>query len=114
MLSINLLKGNPELALKDPYAIILSESVAKTFFGDADPIGQMMRVNNKHDVKVTGVYEDLPHNSRFREMSFIMPWSLYIIENEWIKNMDDPWDSNLRKRGHNCPGMPTSNRYRPR
>ena len=95
MLSVNLLKGDPELALKDPYSIVLSASVAKTFFGDAEPMGQMMLVNNKRDVKVTGVYEDLPHSSNFREMSFIMPWSLYIIENEWIKNMDDPWDSNF-------------------
>src|ERR1044071_172061 len=95
MLSINLLKGDPELALKDPYSIILSESVAKTFFGDADPMGQTMRVNNKNDVKVTGVYEDFPHSSRFRETSFIMPWSLYLVENEWIKTMDDPWDSNF-------------------
>jgi putative ABC transport system permease protein len=95
MLSINLLKGDPKLALKDPYSIILSESVAETFFGKDDPIGQTMRVNNRNDVKVTGVYEDLPYSSSFREMSFIMPWSLYIIENEWIKNMDDPWDSNF-------------------
>lgn len=28
-------------------------------------------------------------------MSFIMPWDLYLIENEWIKNMGDPWDSNF-------------------
>ncbi len=95
MLSINLLKGDPEQALKEPYSIILSESVAKTFFGDADPMGQMMRVNNKIDVKVTGVYEDLPYSSTFRDMSFIMPWSLYLIESDWIKTMDDPWDSNF-------------------
>lgn len=95
MFSINLLKGDPEEALKDPYSIMLSESVAKTFFGDENPIGQTMRINNKNDVKVTGVYEDLPHSSTFREMSFIAPWSLYLIENEWIKNMDDPWDSNF-------------------
>ena len=95
MLSINLLKGDPEQALKEPYSIILSESVAKTFFGDAEPIGKMMRVNNKIDVKVTGVYEDIPHSSTFREMSFIMPWSLYLIESPWIKSMDDPWDSNF-------------------
>ncbi|HEX8037895.1 MAG TPA: ABC transporter permease [Chryseosolibacter sp.] len=95
MLSINLLKGDPERALKEPYSIILSESVAKTFFGDSDPIGETMRVNNKTDVKVTGVYEDFPYSSTFRETSFIMPWSLYIIENPWIKNMNDPWDSNF-------------------
>ena len=95
MLSINLLRGTPELALKDPYSIILSESVAKTLFDDADPMGQTIRINNKNDVKVTGVYEDIPHSSRFRDMSFIMPWELYLIESEWIKTMDDPWGSNF-------------------
>lgn len=95
MLSINLLRGTPELALKDPYSIILSESVAKALFDDADPMGQTIRINNKNDVKVTGVYEDIPHSSRFRDMSFIMPWELYLIESEWIKSMDDPWGSNF-------------------
>ncbi len=95
MLSIKLLKGDPDQALKDPYSIVLSESVAKAFFDDADPVGQTIRINNKSDVKVTGVYEDMPHSSTFREMSFIMPWDLYIIESEWIKRMDDPWGSNF-------------------
>ena len=65
MLSINLIKGDPAQALKDPYSIVLSESVVKTFFGDADPIGQMMRISDKTDVRVTGVYTGLPHNSTF-------------------------------------------------
>jgi putative ABC transport system permease protein len=95
MFSIKLLKGDPASAMKDPYSILLSESVAKTFFGDADPMGQTMRINNKNDVKVTGVYEDMPHSVRFREMSWIMPWLLYIIEQEWIRTMDDPWGSNF-------------------
>jgi len=95
MFSIHLLKGNPDLALKDPNSIILSESLAKTFFDEGDPMGQLMRINNKTDVKVTGVYEDLPRSSRFRDMTFIMPWSLYIIENEWIQKMEDPWGSNF-------------------
>lgn len=95
MLSIKLLKGAPDQALKDPYSILLSESVAKAFFADADPMGQTIRINNKSDVKVTGVYEDIPYSSRFRDMSFIMPWDLYLIENEWIKNMEQPWGSNF-------------------
>jgi putative ABC transport system permease protein len=95
MFSINLLKGDPELALKDPYSIILSETLARTFFGDADPMGQTMRVSDKNDVKVTGVYEDLPHSSTFREVTFMLPWALYIIDSEWIKTMEDPWGSNF-------------------
>jgi ABC-type antimicrobial peptide transport system permease subunit len=95
MLSLNLVHGSPELALKDPHSILLTQSVAEAYFGDTDPVGQTMRINDKTDVKVTGVYEDLPYNSRFREMSFIMPWELYIIENTWIKTMENPWGSNF-------------------
>jgi putative ABC transport system permease protein len=95
MLSINLLKGDPDVALKDPYSILLSESVATAYFGDADPMGQTVRINNNNDVKVTGVYEDFPHSSNFRDVSFITPWELYIIESDWIRNMDDPWGSNF-------------------
>ncbi|HEU5291197.1 MAG TPA: ABC transporter permease, partial [Cyclobacteriaceae bacterium] len=95
MLSLKLLRGTAETALKDPYSIMLSESVAKAYFDDADPMGQTIRINNKNDVKVTGVYEDIPYSSRFRDMYFVMPWELYLIESEWIKTMDDPWGSNF-------------------
>jgi putative ABC transport system permease protein len=74
----------------------LSESVAKALFDDTDPMGQTIRINNQNDVKVTGVYEDIPHIvPKFRDMSFIMPWELYMIESEWIKTMDNPWGSNF-------------------
>jgi putative ABC transport system permease protein len=94
MLSLHLLKGNSH-SLDDPYSILLSESVAKAYFDNGDPVGQMIRINNKTDVKVTGVYEDLPYNSTFRNMYFIMPWELYLIENDWIKKNDEPWGSNF-------------------
>lgn len=94
MLSLHLLKGDQN-SLNDPYSILLSESVAKAYFDNGDPMGQMIRINNKTDVKVTGVYEDLPYNSTFRDMYFIMPWELYLIENEWIKKNDEPWGSNF-------------------
>jgi hypothetical protein len=51
--------------LKDPHSIFLSSSLAKILFGDADPWAEQMRIDNRMDVKVTGVYEDLPHNSNF-------------------------------------------------
>jgi ABC-type antimicrobial peptide transport system permease subunit len=94
MLSLKMLKGTRE-CLKDPYSIALSATLAQAYFGDADPMGQLMRLDNDVDVKVTGVYEDLPYNSTFREMGFIVPWELYLITNKWIKKMNDPWDSNF-------------------
>lgn len=60
MLTLRMVRG-PRAGSKDPHSILLSESVAKSFFGDSDPVGQMMRLNNEVCVKVTGVREDLPH-----------------------------------------------------
>lgn len=94
MLSLKMLKGTRD-GLKDPYSILLSESLAKTYFGDTDPMNQMIRIDNKYDVKVTGVYEDLPYNTFFRNMNYILPWELYLISNEWIKKMENPWGSNF-------------------
>ena len=94
MLSLNMLHGTKD-ALKDPYAIVLSASTAKAYFGDADPIGQMLRVDDKGDVKVTGVYEDIPPNSHFRDVNYLLTWELYLITNDWVRNMKNPWGSNF-------------------
>ena len=94
MLSLKMLKGTRN-GLKEPYSILLSESVAKAYFGDTDPMDKVMRIDNKTDVKVTGVYEDLPHNSTLKNVSYLMPWELYLITNDWIKKMENPWGSNF-------------------
>lgn len=71
LLSLRMLRGTRS-GLKDPSVIMLSETVASTLFGDEDPIGKMLRVDNDVDLLVTGVYEDIPDNSDFRgEFSFI-------------------------------------------
>src|SRR5579859_6099606 len=94
MLSLNMMRGNRD-CLKDPYSIALSASVAKAYFGNADPMGQPMRMDDKVDVKVTGVYEDFPYNSTFHNVGYFLPWDLYLITNEWIKKTQNPWGSNF-------------------
>jgi putative ABC transport system permease protein len=74
---------------------MLSESVAKSLFGDKSPMGKLVNVGRKHNVKVTGVYEDLPHNTSFRKVKVIMPWALWLIDNPWVKTMKKPWGSNF-------------------
>lgn len=94
MLSLKMLKGKSD-GLKDPYSILLSETTAKAYFGESDPMNQILRINNKFDVKVTGVYEDLPYNTFFKNMNYLLPWELYLISNPWIKKMESPWGSNF-------------------
>ena len=56
-----MLKGNIN-ALTDPSSIIISASLAKTLFGDADPIGKIIKLDNKDSYKVAGVFRDFPNN----------------------------------------------------
>ena len=94
MLSLNMLRGTRD-GLKDPNSILLAESVAKAYFGEANPLGKLMKIDNRENVKVTGVYEDLPANSTFKQMLFIAPWQLYLSSNPWIEKMENPWGSNF-------------------
>jgi hypothetical protein len=93
MLTLKMLKGSRS-GLQDPASVLLSASVAQALFGNADPMDKINRLDNNADVKVTGVYEDLPHNSSFSELGFVAPWSLYVATTGWIKESQDRWDNN--------------------
>lgn len=56
-------KGDARSALDDPAAIILTETAARSLFGAADPLGQMMEIEERDLVEVTGVMRDIPGNS---------------------------------------------------
>ena len=61
--TLDVLKGNPKTALKEPFSVMLSEETAKKYFGDEDPMNKVLKANNQFDVKVTGVYKAFPANS---------------------------------------------------
>jgi putative ABC transport system permease protein len=58
-----LVKGNPATVLQDPLSIVLTESTAKKYFGNQDPIGKVVDWNKKMKLKVTGIAKDVPSNS---------------------------------------------------
>ncbi len=66
VLSIPLVKGDPESALAEPHTVILTEERARKYFGDADPIGRELQLDTKWDLRVTGVVGEIPHNSHFQ------------------------------------------------
>jgi putative ABC transport system permease protein len=75
--SLRMLKGSRN-GLQDPSSILISQSVSKALFGDTDPMGKMILLDNKSNFKVSGVYEDLPPNSSLHELSFLAPWDYYL------------------------------------
>jgi putative ABC transport system permease protein len=84
MFQYPLIKGDPNTALKDAYSIVLTESIAKALFGNADPMDKTVRIDNKHDVKVTGVMKDVPKNSSL-QFSFLLPFSYSEQTEDWMK-----------------------------
>jgi putative ABC transport system permease protein len=63
--SFKLIKGNPENALTLPNQIVVTQEFSKRYFGDADPIGKIVRAGQQ-EFKVTGLCEDIPANSHFK------------------------------------------------
>lgn len=90
MFSWKYLKGDPSSAIKDPSSIILTESAAKSFFGKADPMNKIIRVDNDYNLKVSAIIADPPGNSTF-QFDFIKPFD-YSDENtkrsmnEWVNS----------------------------
>ncbi|MBC7935269.1 MAG: ABC transporter permease [Rhizobacter sp.] len=93
ILALEMLHGSQD-GLKEPGSIMISASAAKAFFGKADPINKLMKVDNRLDVKVTGVFKDLPYNTDFKDLSFLAPWSLYLTSEDWLKNAATDWGNN--------------------
>ncbi|MBK5270120.1 MAG: ABC transporter permease, partial [Bacteroidia bacterium] len=92
MLSLKMLSGT-YAALNDPHSIILSKSAADVIFGKEDPMNKSLKIDNRIDVNVTGVYYDIPKNNRFSEVQFFSPWALWVSSNDWIKQNENNWDN---------------------
>jgi putative ABC transport system permease protein len=62
--SWKMIYGNPQTALIAPNCIVLTRKVSEKFFGDANPVGQSLQVDNGPSFMITGVMEDIPPNSQ--------------------------------------------------
>jgi putative ABC transport system permease protein len=76
--TIPLIKGNPKNALSAPNTITISESIAKKYFGDIDPMGKTLNYGTR-EFEITGVYKDIPKASHFN-FDFIA--SIYSFDEE--------------------------------
>lgn len=90
LLSLKIVKGSVQ-GFKDPSSILLTESLAKALFADGDPIDKTVKLDNRIDAKVVGVFEDLPHNSTFFETKFLLPWEKYVTMEPWLKDAHTQW-----------------------
>jgi putative ABC transport system permease protein len=67
-------RGDFRTVLEDPFSVVISETAARKYFGNMDPVGQVITFENKFDFKVTGVMQDIPQRSHFH-CDFIAPFA---------------------------------------
>jgi putative ABC transport system permease protein len=89
MFSFPLLVGTPSKVLKEPYSIVLTESLSKKLFGNENAIGKIIKIDNKDNFTVTGILKELPNNTRFR-FEYLVPWSY----KRQLGDDDDNWGNN--------------------
>jgi ABC-type antimicrobial peptide transport system permease subunit len=75
----------------EPNSILLNKTVATALFGKANPVGKVLKLDNKQDVKVTGVFEDFPNNTKLSDVSFFCPFSLLVNTDQSVKNKLNDW-----------------------
>src|SRR6201996_8609978 len=93
MFQYPLVKGNRNSVFKDAYSIVLTESTAKALFGNADPMDKTIRIDNQHDVKVTGVFKDIPATASLK-FGCLQPFSFKQLYEGWMKNAAQEWTNN--------------------
>ena len=84
LFSVEAVRGDHKMAIKEPNSIVLTESAAIRHFQDSDPMGQVLRINDV-DFKVGAIVKDLPHNTHF-EAEMFLPSSNAI---QWYGNWVD-------------------------
>jgi len=94
MFSLDMIKGSSRSALADPHSIILSQSLAEKLFGDSDPVGKLLKIDNLYTANITGVYKDLPHNTELTDIKFIAPFDLMKTVPGWNTDREVNWSNN--------------------
>lgn len=94
MFTFPLLQGDINTALSDPNAIVLTQDLAKTLFGEEEPLGRLVKIDNNRELKVTGVLAPIPDQSEFSFIHHITPFAFYESIQEWVQNSRERWDNN--------------------
>jgi len=83
MFSFPFIKGNMATALKDKNSVVITEKMAKKYFGEEEPIGKVLLMNTKRSFTVTGVLKDIPRNSSL-QFEYLLPFEVFWDENTWL------------------------------
>ncbi|GAB4016941.1 ABC transporter permease [Spirosoma koreense] len=92
MFSLSILNGD-KAPFKEPYSIVLTDETAQAIFGVQNPIGKIIRLEDKADLKVTAVVAKQPKNATL-QFEYLLPWRLQEKLYDWVKYAKTDWRNN--------------------
>ena len=87
------LQGDPNTALNDPEAIVLTKGTAQDLFGHQDVVGQYVKWNNADELKITGIIEDISNDTYFGERDYFMAYQHFENQEPWVQYAKNDWGS---------------------
>jgi len=88
MFPVKLITGIDSSALNEPYTSVISESIAKKYFGGVSALGKTFRLNNVVTFRITGIFKDIPDNTHLK-FNILISWPTYAI---WRgKDIETAW-----------------------
>ena len=96
MFSWGLIQGEDKMVLQDPMSVVLSVSLAKKYFGTdwrERAVGRRIRIDNREDFTVTGVFRDIPGNSSL-QFDFVLPMDAHVRQQNFA-NLNNWSNSSL-------------------
>jgi putative ABC transport system permease protein len=90
MLDIPFLYGHSADAFKQLHSLVINETMSKKFFGELNPVGKTLRMNNEQDFVITAVFKDLPKNSTF-QFQWLAPMENVEHKQPWMQVWDANW-----------------------
>ncbi len=89
MFSYKLVKGDPNTVLARPDAVVISKTLAEKYYGEQDPVGKLIKIDNDQNVIVTGILDEIPKTSSL-QFDFLMSYDIWFKKNDWAKE----WGNN--------------------
>ncbi|HXO75936.1 MAG TPA: FtsX-like permease family protein, partial [Puia sp.] len=90
--SLKVIKGSRYL--DDPSSMLISQALAKTLFANGEALNHIVKIDNKSSLRVTGIYEDIPENTDWKGMNYIMNWKYLEAEQAWVREAATEWNDN--------------------
>ncbi len=89
MFQLEFIQGNAKTAFAQLHSLVISETMANKFFSSTNVVGKTLKVDNREDYVVAGVFKDLPKNVSFY-FNWLASFKIYLDQNSWLKS----WGNN--------------------